>query len=105
MGVGTPLDIIAMRSNRASTCSIACSPRAQGRHGQAFTWDGKLNLTNAAFAEDTAPARIEASACPAACDYARAYLHHLFKAKEYLGPMLTSWANVQFLSGPDGRDP
>ena len=36
------------------------------------------------------------SACPAARDYSRAYLHHLVKSEEYLGAMLLSWANVAF---------
>jgi queuine tRNA-ribosyltransferase len=70
-------------------------PTRSGRHGQAFTWAGKLNLRNAAHAEDSQPLD-EASACPAARDYSRAYLHHLFKAGEILGAMLLSWANVHF---------
>ena len=37
-----------------------------------------------------------ASTCPAARDYSRAYLHHLFKAGEILGAMLLSWANIHF---------
>ncbi|MHA1165530.1 MAG: tRNA guanosine(34) transglycosylase Tgt [Alphaproteobacteria bacterium] len=66
-----------------------------GRHGQAFTWEGKINLRNAAFADDPRPLD-ETSSCPAARDYSRAYLHHLIKSREYLAPMLLSWANVHF---------
>ena len=42
-------------------------------------------------------------ACPACRSYSRAYLHHLFKAEEMLGPMLLTWHNLQLLSGPDAR--
>jgi queuine tRNA-ribosyltransferase len=70
-------------------------PTRSGRHGQAWTWEGPLNLNNARFAEDTAPLD-EAVDCPASRDYSRAYLHHLFKAGEYLGPMLLSWHNTAF---------
>ena len=49
----------------------------------------------AAFADDARPLD-DASACPAARDYSRAYLHHLVKSGEYLAPMLLSWANVHF---------
>ena len=94
MGVGTPLDLIeAWRA--ASTCSIASCRRASGRHGQAFTWAGKVNLRNAVHAEDGSPLDA-ASNCPAARDYSRAYLHHLVKSGEYLGAMLLSWANTAF---------
>ena len=94
MGVGTPLDIVNAVEQGVDMFDCVL-PTRSGRHGQAFTWDGKLNLRNAAFAEDARPLD-EASACPAARDYSRAYLHHLFKANELLGPMLTSWANIHF---------
>jgi queuine tRNA-ribosyltransferase len=70
-------------------------PTRSGRHGQAFTWGGKVNLRNAAHADDPAPLDAQSS-CPAARDYSRAYLHHLVKSQEYLGAMLLSWANVAF---------
>jgi queuine tRNA-ribosyltransferase len=69
-------------------------PTRSGRHCQAFTWGGKLNLRNARHAEDATPLDPE-SACPAA-QYERAYLHHLVKSGETLGAMLLSYANVQF---------
>jgi queuine tRNA-ribosyltransferase len=94
MGVGTPADIVAAVA-RGIDMFDCVMPTRSGRHGQAFTWAGKLNLRNAAFADDTAPLDPESS-CPAARDYSRAYLHHLFKAGEILGAMLLSWANVHF---------
>ena len=70
-------------------------PTRSGRHGQAFTWQGKINLRNARFAEDNEPID-RSSLCPAQSEYSKAYIHHLFKAREYLAPMLVSWANIQF---------
>jgi queuine tRNA-ribosyltransferase len=70
-------------------------PTRSGRHGQAFTWGGKLNMRNAAHIEDMRPLD-EASNCPAARDYSRAYIHHLLRAGEYLAPMILSWANTHF---------
>jgi queuine tRNA-ribosyltransferase len=94
MGVGTPADIIASVA-RGIDMFDCVMPTRSGRHGLAFTWGGRVNLKNARHAEDPRPLD-EKSACPAARDYSRAYLHHLFKAGEYLGPMLLSWANVWF---------
>jgi len=94
MGVGTPVDIIeaVARGIDMFDCVL---PTRSGRHGQAFTWGGKLNLRNAKYADDPAPLDPD-SRCPAARDYSRAYLHHLVKSGEYLGAMLLSWANVAF---------
>jgi len=94
MGVGTPQDII-LSVARGIDMFDCVMPTRSGRHGQVFTWEGKINLRNARFADDPGPLD-EASTCPAARDYSRAYLHHLIKSQEYLGPMLLSWANVHF---------
>jgi queuine tRNA-ribosyltransferase len=94
MGVGTPADLIAAIALGIDMFDCVM-PTRSGRHGQAFTWSGRVNLRNAAHADDPRPLD-EASACPAARDYSRAYLHHLFKAGEILGAMLLSWANVHF---------
>jgi queuine tRNA-ribosyltransferase len=70
-------------------------PTRSGRTGQAFTCNGTLNLRNAKFAEDDAP--IDAScACPACMRFSRAYLHHLVRAGEILGPMLLTWHNLAY---------
>ncbi|MBX9592064.1 MAG: tRNA guanosine(34) transglycosylase Tgt [Hyphomonadaceae bacterium] len=94
MGVGTPLDLIeaVARGIDMFDCVL---PTRSGRHGQAFTWSGKVNLRNAKYADDSSPLD-PASSCPAARDYSRAYLHHLVKSGEYLGAMLLSWANTAF---------
>jgi queuine tRNA-ribosyltransferase len=94
MGVGTPEDIIdcVARGIDMFDCVL---PTRNGRHGVGLTWSGKLNLRNAKYADDPRPLDHE-SACPAARDYSRAYLHHLIKCGEYLGGMLLSWANTAF---------
>ena len=94
MGVGTPIDLIEAVARGVDMFDCVL-PTRSGRHGQAFTWDGKLNLRNAAHSDDRAP--LDAlSHCPAARNYSRAYLHHLVKAQEYLAAMLLSWANIAF---------
>ena len=94
MGVGTPEDIIksVMRGVDMFDCVM---PTRSGRHGQAFTWNGRMNLLNAKYSDDLSPLD-EGSDCPAANSYSRAYLHHLIKSREYLGAMLLTWANVHF---------
>lgn len=94
MGVGTPEDLI--ESVRRGIDMFDCvMPTRNGRHGMAFTWDGKVNLHNARHAEDLRPLD-EQSTCPAARDFSRAYVHHLVKSGEYLGGMILSWVNTCF---------
>ena len=93
MGVGTPEDLL-LAIARGMDMFDCVMPTRSGRHCQAFTWGGKLNLRNARYADDPAPLDSE-SDCPAA-QYERAYLHHLVKSGETLGAMLLSYANVQF---------
>jgi queuine tRNA-ribosyltransferase len=94
MGVGTPDDLI--ESVRRGVDMFDCvMPTRSGRHGQAFTRFGKINLRNAKHAADTRP--LDASSnCPAARDYSRAYLHHLVKSEEMLGMMLLTWVNLAY---------
>ena len=93
MGVGTPDDLLQSIA-RGIDMFDCVMPTRSGRHCQAFTWGGKLNLRNARYADDATPLDPE-SACPAA-RYERAYLHHLVRSGETLGAMLLSYANVQF---------
>ena len=93
MGVGTPEDLMASVA-RGIDMFDCVMPTRSGRHCQAFTWGGRLNLRNARYAEDATPLDPESS-CPAA-QYERAYLHHLVRSNEALGAMLLTYANVQF---------
>jgi len=94
MGVGTPLDIVGA-VERGIDMFDCVMPTRSGRHGQAFTWDGPINLRNAKHKDDMQPIDGE-SACPASRDYSRAYINHLIKAGEYLAPMLITMSNVWF---------
>ncbi|HEV2531678.1 tRNA guanosine(34) transglycosylase Tgt [Phenylobacterium sp.] len=94
MGVGKPIDIVeaVYRGVDMFDCVL---PTRSGRHGQAWTWDGPVNLKNARFAEDESPLDAESS-IPASRNYSKAYLHHLVKSEEILGQVLLSWHNVAF---------
>ena len=94
MGVGTPDDILESVA-RGIDMFDCVMPTRSGRHGQAFTRFGRLNLRNAKFAEDMRPLD-EDSDCPALAKYSRAYLHHLVKSGEILAMMILSWANVVY---------
>lgn len=94
MGVGKPADIVGAVARGVDMFDCVLPTRA-GRHGQAWTPAGAITITNARFAEDPEPLD-PASECPASRDYSKAYLHHLFKAGEYLGPMLLSWHNLHY---------
>jgi queuine tRNA-ribosyltransferase len=94
MGVGTPDDLIEAVARGVDMFDCVL-PTRNGRHGLAFTWNGRVNLRNAVHADDPAPLDPESS-CPAARDYSRAYLHHLVKSGELLGGMLLSWINTAF---------
>ena len=94
MGVGTPDDL--MRSVERGIDMFDCvMPTRAGRHGLAYTRHGRVNLRNARHAEDSRPLD-ETSACPAARDYSRAYLHHLVRSDEILGMMLLTWNNLAY---------
>ncbi|HEX8056166.1 MAG TPA: tRNA guanosine(34) transglycosylase Tgt [Novosphingobium sp.] len=94
MGVGKPDDLVGA-VERGVDMFDCVLPSRSGRNGQAFTWNGPLNLRNAKHAEDTAPLD-ERCTCPTCGIYSRAYLHHLIKAGEILGPMLMTEHNLSF---------
>ncbi len=94
MGVGKPIDLVeaVARGIDMFDCVL---PTRTGRHGQAWTWDGPINLKNAKFAEDLSPLDPDIP-CKASQDYSRAYLHHLIRSGEYLGSMVLTWHNTVF---------
>jgi queuine tRNA-ribosyltransferase len=92
MGVGKPEDIIGavQRGIDMFDCVL---PTRSGRNGQAFTFEGALNLKNARFADDAAP--LDSSCpCPACRQFSRAYLHHVVKSGEIIAAMLLTWHNL-----------
>jgi queuine tRNA-ribosyltransferase len=94
MGVGKPDDLVGA-VERGVDMFDCVLPTRSGRNGQAFTWNGPINLRNARFTEDTGPLD-ERCVCPTCETYSRAYLHHLIKSGEILGAMLMTEHNVGF---------
>jgi queuine tRNA-ribosyltransferase len=94
MGVGTPADLLeaVARGIDMFDCVL---PTRNGRHGLAFTRFGPINLKNARHAQDPRPID-EASACAAARDFSRAYVHHLVRANEILGAILLTTINLAY---------
>ncbi|MBO1078987.1 tRNA guanosine(34) transglycosylase Tgt [Roseomonas haemaphysalidis] len=94
MGVGTPSDLIGAvrRGVDMFDCVI---PTRSGRTGRGYTSAGILNMRNAKHADNLEPLDPECD-CPACTRHTLAYLHHLFKAGEMLGPMLLTWHNIRY---------
>jgi len=93
MGVGRPIDLLEGIAGGIDMFDCVM-PSRNGRNALAFTWQGSLRLRNAIHADDPAP--IDAT-CPClACRHSRAYVRHLFMAKEMLGPILLTHHNLTF---------
>ena len=94
MGVGTPIDILdaVQRGTDMFDCVL---PTRNARNAQVFTSRGVLNMRNAQYNEDFGP--IDANCDCAVCrQHSRAYVRHLFRANEMLGPRLTTYHNLYF---------
>ena len=91
MGVGKPDDIVGA-VERGIDMFDCVLPTRSGRTGQAFTWDGPVNIRNAKFAENLAPLDPESPTAP----WSKAYLHHLVRSGEILGAMLMTEHNLWF---------
>ena len=94
MGVGKPDDLVGAVA-RGIDMFDCVLPTRSGRNGQAFTWNGPLNIRNAKHAEDGGPLDARCG-CPVCTTWSRAYLHHLVKAGEMLGAMLMTQHNIHF---------
>ncbi len=94
MGVGTPQNILeaVYRGVDFFDCVM---PSRNARHGNLFTWRGKINVLNEKYMDDPRPIAEECG-CPACRHYSRAYIRHLFKAKEMLGMRLAVLHNLYF---------
>jgi len=71
-------------------------PTRTARTGSALTWEGRLNLRNAAYVRDPRPLD-DTCACPACTHFTRAYIRHLINQQELLGLRLLSLHNLRFL--------
>jgi queuine tRNA-ribosyltransferase len=96
MGVGTITDLVEAIDSGVDLFDCVYPTRC-GRQGRAMTRDGEFNIRNAAFVRDFSPidARCDCYAC---VTFTRAYLSHLFRASEMLGPRLLSYHNVYLVN-------
>jgi queuine tRNA-ribosyltransferase len=94
MGVGTPNDLLGSIGRGVDMFDCVMPTRA-GRTARAFTSTGIHNLRNARFIDDAAPLDA-ACTCLACTRHSRAYLHHLFRCEEMLGPMLLTQHNLTY---------
>ncbi|HEX7224233.1 MAG TPA: tRNA guanosine(34) transglycosylase Tgt [Candidatus Limnocylindria bacterium] len=94
MGVGSPVDF-ATAIERGIDLFDCVLPTRVARTGQVWTDAGRLNLRNAALQDDPGPID-PGCACEACRNHSRAYLAHLFRAREMLGPRLASVHNVSW---------
>jgi tRNA-guanine transglycosylase, queuosine-34-forming len=94
MGMGTPVDILEAISNGIDMFDCVV-PTRNGRNGQAFTWNGELQLRNATYKEDFSPIDKDCE-CMACRNHTRAYIRHLFNTEEILGLRLVSLHNIHF---------
>ncbi|MFN3279376.1 MAG: tRNA guanosine(34) transglycosylase Tgt [Paracoccus hibiscisoli] len=94
MGVGKPDDIVGavQRGIDMMDCVL---PSRSGRTGQAWTPRGQVNIKNARHQDDPRPLD-EDCTCPCCTGYSRAYLHHVFRAREMISGMLLTWHNLHY---------
>ena len=94
MGVGTPVNILEA-INRGVDFFDCVMPSRNARHGNLFTWHGHMNLNNNKYERDSRPID-EGCQCPTCRNYSRAYIRHLFKAREMLAMRLCVIHNLYF---------
>lgn len=94
MGIGYPEDLLAGIGQGVDLFDCVL-PTRNGRNGMAFTSGGRVSIRNARFQDDRAPLDAHCS-CPACTQYTRAYIHHLFRNGEMLGPILNTVHNLTY---------
>ena len=94
MGVGTPVNILEAVHYGVDFFDCVM-PSRNARHGNLFTWEGKINLLNEKYAKDGRPIS-QSCNCPACRSYSRSYIRHLIKAKEAVGMRLAVTHNLYF---------
>jgi len=97
MGVGTVRDLLAA-IERGIDLFDSVYPTRCGRNGRAMLRRSEINITNSRFQNDHGPLDSECR-CHVCATYTRAYLAHLFRAREMLGPRLISYHNLALLTG------
>ena len=95
MGIGDPEGILEVVARGVDMFDCVL-PTRTARTGSALTWEGRLNLRNAAYRTDARPLDPDC-ACPACERFSRAYLRHLVTQREMLGLRLLSLHNLRFV--------
>jgi queuine tRNA-ribosyltransferase len=94
MGVGTPEDLVELVALGADMFDCVL-PTRNARNGQMFTKRGTINICNSRFKHDTKPIETECK-CYCCLNYSRAYLRHLYMAKELLAYRLNTIHNIYY---------
>ena len=94
MGVGTPINILEA-IERGVDMFDCVMPTRNGRNAMLFTAEGTMNMRNAKWAKDFSPIDPVGTSY-VDTSYTKAYLHHLFKAKEFLAMQIASIHNLAF---------
>ena len=95
LGIGEPADLFAGVENGADTFDCV-APTREARTSAVYSPDGRFNVSNGSYRKDFSPID-EACSCYTCTNYSRAYLNHLFRAKEILGPTLATIHNLHFI--------
>lgn len=95
MGVGTPANILECISRGVDMFDCVL-PSRNARHGMVYTREGIINIKNARWRNDFAPIDSAPASAPTSRTHTRAYLHHLFRVNELLGPQITTLHNLTF---------
>jgi queuine tRNA-ribosyltransferase len=95
LGIGEPEDIFGGVENGCDTFDCV-APTRIARTGSLYTKEGKVNITNEKYADDQSPIEVDCI-CYACTNYTRAYISHLFRAKEMLAATLASIHNLHFI--------
>lgn len=96
LGIGEPEDLFSGVENGVDLFDCV-APTRIARNGTLFTKNGKINILNAKFVKDFSSVEVGCQ-CNTCLNYTRAYLSHLFRAKEMLGATLASIHNVYFIT-------
>jgi queuine tRNA-ribosyltransferase len=96
LGIGEPEDLFIGAAAGCDTFDCVL-PTRNGRTGGIYTTGGKIQIPNAEYRGDFGPLS-EGCGCPVCARHTRAYVHHLFRTKEMLGPILASAHNLYFLT-------
>lgn len=95
MGVGTPANILECISRGVDMFDCVL-PSRNARHGMIYTREGIINITNARWRNDFSAIDASATAAPTSQAHTKAYLHHLFRVNELLGPQIATLHNLAF---------